>query len=266
MGIALLVGFFGLIVGFVFIFKSIIDKSGDKIISGESKVDSGFSKKHYDVDVSKYGGLLFNIGLALSLAATLAVFEWKSYEDIGLASLVSAQDDADETIDIPITEQPPPPPPKVIQQPEIIEVPDEQEIEDEIEIELDIEVDEEQAVEEIVQVEEEEEEEDVDQIFTIVENPAEPVGGYPKFYKFIKKKLKYPKQARRMGVEGKVYVQFIIDKTGAITNVKVMKGVGAGCDEEALRVIKMAPKWKAGKQRGRAVKQRIVVPIVFKLG
>jgi protein TonB len=110
------------------------------------------------------------------------------------------------------------------------------------------------------------EEEEVEEVFTIVEEGAEPVGGYEEFYKYIKKALKYPSQARRMGVEGKVYVQFVVDKDGSLNEIKVIKGIGAGCDEEASRVIQEAAKWKAGKQRGRAVKQRIVMPISFKLG
>jgi len=69
-----------------------------------------------------------------------------------------------------------------------------------------------------------------------------------------------------MGIEGKVFVQFIVDKAGNITNVTAVKGIGAGCDEEAVRVIKGSPKWKPGKQRGKAVKVRMILPITFKLG
>ena len=78
--------------------------------------------------------------------------------------------------------------------------------------------------------------------------------------------MKYPSQARRMGIEGRVFVEFIVDKDGTLTNVKAIKGIGAGCDEEAERVIKNHPKWNPGKQRGKAVKQKIVLPITFKLG
>jgi protein TonB len=78
--------------------------------------------------------------------------------------------------------------------------------------------------------------------------------------------MKYPAQARRMGVEGKVFVQFVIGKDGAISDVKVIKGIGAGCDEEAIRVVQSSPSWNPGKQRGKAVKQRYTLPIIFKLG
>ena len=69
-----------------------------------------------------------------------------------------------------------------------------------------------------------------------------------------------------MGIEGKAFVQFVVDKDGTLTEVQAVKGIGAGCDEEAVRVIQGAPKWKPGKQRGRAVKVRMILPITFKLG
>ena len=139
------------------------------------------------------------------------------------------------------------------------------EIEEEIEIDLDVEMTEETVIEEVV-FEEAPEEEEADEIFSIVEDQPAPSGGLPAFYKYVQSKLKYPAQARRMGIEGKVFVQFVVDKDGTLTEVQAVKGIGAGCDEEAVRVIKGAPKWKPGKQRGRAVKVRMILPITFKLG
>ena len=78
--------------------------------------------------------------------------------------------------------------------------------------------------------------------------------------------MEYPAQARRMGVEGKVFVQFVVDKDGSLTDVKAVKGIGAGCDEEAVEIVKSAPKWKPGKQRGKAVRVRMIIPITFRLG
>ncbi|MFM7852616.1 MAG: TonB family protein [Flammeovirgaceae bacterium] len=102
--------------------------------------------------------------------------------------------------------------------------------------------------------------------FIVVEEPATPVGGMASFYKYVGKNLRYPKLARRMGVEGKVFVQFIIEKDGSISNPIVFKGIGAGCDEEALRLIRESPKWNPGTQRGKPVRQRYTLPIIFKLG
>jgi TonB family protein len=105
----------------------------------------------------------------------------------------------------------------------------------------------------------------VDEIFTVVEQSATPIGGIQAFYNFVGKSIKYPAQARRMGIEGKVFVEFIIQKDGTITDARVIKGIGGGCDQEALRVISLVPKWNPGVQRGNAVRQRYTLPIYFRL-
>ena len=221
------------------------------------------SKKTDKADLTKKTGLFFSVGMVLSLVIIITGFEWKNYDDGALVDQSGITEEIEELLDIPPTEQPPPPPPK-IQQPQVIEVPDEEEIEEEIEIEFDTEVEEEEVIEEII-IEDEPEVEVAEEIFTIVEDPAMPIGGYAAFYQYVSKRMKYPTQARRMGIEGKVFVQFVIDKDGSITDVQAVKGIGAGCDEEAVRVVKSHPAWKPPKQRGQPVKQRIVLPITFKL-
>jgi len=220
-------------------------------------------KKNPKADLAKKTGMFLNLGLCASLLFTIVAFEWRSYDDAGLLDLGSVDDDFEDILEIPPTEQPPPPPPK-IKLPEIIEVPDEEEIEEEIEVELDVEVTEETVVEEII-FEEAPEEENVDEIFTIVEEPASFPGGLSAFYGYLKKEMKYPRQAQRMGIEGRVFVQFVVERDGTLTDMKVVKGIGAGCDEEALRVLKNSPKWKPGKQRGRSVRQKMIQNILFKL-
>ncbi len=220
-------------------------------------------KKKPEADLRKKSGMLFNLGLVCSLSMTIIAFEWRHYEDGDLINLGNLDDNFEEIMEIPPTEQPPPPPP-VIQQPEIIEVPDEEEIEQEIEVDLDVEITEETAIEEII-VSDEPEEEEADEIFYIVEEQAEPYGGINAFYEFFKKHVNYPPQARRMNIEGKVYVQFVVDTDGTLTDIKVSKGIGAGCDQEAVRILKKHPKWKPGKQRGKPVKVRMTIPIIFRL-
>ncbi|MEQ8243206.1 energy transducer TonB [Fulvivirga sp.] len=222
------------------------------------------AKKTEKADLNNKKGLFFNIGLFVTMCIVVFAFEKRNYEDGPLADLGQISDDFEELLEIPPTEIPPPPPPK-IQQPEIIEVPDEEEIEEEIEVDLDVEITEETVIEDII-VEEAPEEEVADEVFTIVEDAAMPPGGYQAFYEYVGKRLKYPAQARRMGIEGKVYVQFVVDKDGSLTEVQAVKGIGAGCDEEAVRVLQSAPKWSPPKQRGKPVKQRIILPITFKLG
>jgi len=221
-------------------------------------------KKTEKADLTNKSFLFFSIGLMISLLLAITAFTYRVYDDTSVKDLGNNAANTDEIMEVPPTDQPPPPPPK-IQQPQIIEVPDEKKIEEEIDINMDTEVTEDTKVEEI-KIVEVEEKEDPDQIFLVVEETAAPIGGMPAFYEFIGKKLKYPAQARRMGIEGKVFVEFVIERDGTITDVKAIKGIGAGCDEEAVRVVQSAPKWKAGKQRGKPVRQRMVLPIAFKLG
>ena len=90
-------------------------------------------------------------------------------------------------------------------------------------------------------------------------------GGEQKLFEFIGKNVVYPKEAIEAGVEGRVFVEFYIEKDGTVCDAKVLRGIGYGCDEEALRVIGLMPKWSPGKQRGKAVRVRYTLPINFKL-
>jgi periplasmic protein TonB len=222
------------------------------------------AKKTEKADLTKKTSLFFSIGLLVTMALVFMAFEWRDYED----SLVDLQGKNtnifEEMLEVPPTEQPPPPAP-IIQQPQIVEVPDEEEIKEDLNLKFDVEVTEETKVEEVI-VAPVEEKEDVDQIFSVVEEGAEPKGGMPAFYKYVGEKIKYPAQARRMGVEGRVFVEFVVNRDGSIVDVKSIKGIGAGCDEEAVRIVQSAPAWKPGKQRGKAVRQKMVIPIIFKLG
>ena len=225
-------------------------------------------RKNPSVDLERYRVLHLGIGYVLSLLIVIIAFEWKFYDD---SSLVNLSNDFnglfEETFDIPITEQPPPPPPpSKSSYVELIEVPDIEEIEEDIQINLDIEITEEMAVEEMEIEFTEIEEEIADEIFAIVEQNPKPIGGYEAFYAYIFKNIKYPRVALASSVEGKVFVQFVVNKNGELTDFEVVKGVGFGCDEEAVRVLQSAPNWIPGKQRGKPVKVRIVIPIKFILG
>lgn len=148
----------------------------------------------------------------------------------------------------------------------IIEVDDEKAIEG-IEIDLDIEMTEDTRIEAVIieQVNEPISLEKADKIFVIVEVQSSPVGGMNVFYDYVGRNLIYPNKAKRIGIEGGVFVEFVVEKDGSITYVKAVKGIGGGCDDEAIRVISQAPKWNPGKQRGRTVRVRMVLPIIFKL-
>lgn len=220
-------------------------------------------KKTEKADLGNKSFLFLSIGLIVSLLISIMAFTYKTYDDVSVKDLSKNQAIVEEIMEVPPTDQLPPPPPK-IQQPQIIEVPDEKKIEEEIDINMDTEVSEETKVEEIV-IAPVEEKEDVDQIFSIVEEQATYKGGLASFYEFVGKKIKYPAQAKRMNIEGKVFVEFVIERDGRLTDVKAIKGIGGGCDEEAVRVVSSSPGWNPGKQRGKPVRTRFVIPINFRL-
>jgi len=210
--------------------------------------------------------LFYCIGLCLSLLFVITAFEWKFYDSDRVVSLGEINSEFENIMDVPPTEQIVVPPPKIVQ-PNIVEVSDEEDIMEEIEIDLDIEMTEEQVIEEQVfePAEMEVEEETADEIFTIVEQQPEPMGGYTAFYEYVSKNLKYPMLAQRHNIEGRVYVQFVVEKDGNLTDILIVKGIGGGCDEEAKRIIEGAPKWSPGKQRGRPVRVKMILPIHFQL-
>jgi len=90
-------------------------------------------------------------------------------------------------------------------------------------------------------------------------------GGDIELLKFFSENIVYPEIAKRAGVEGKVILSFVVDQKGKVSDIKVLKGIGAGCDEEAIRVLKIMPDWKPGKQNGTPVKTKLDMPVVFKL-
>lgn len=221
------------------------------------------AKKTPSADLANKSGMFLNLGLAIAVGATLAAFEWKSFDDGSLKDLGQVTDNFEELLDIPITEQPPPPPPPV-EQPIIQEIPDEVEIEEKIEVNFDVDVQEETVIEEVV-IADAPVVEKADEIFDVVENQPVPPGGMSGWNKYLSKNLKYPTQARRMGIEGTVIVVFVVNTDGSIQDVDVLRGIGGGCDDEAVRVVANAPNWEPGKQRGRPVRTRMRLPIRFKL-
>jgi periplasmic protein TonB len=106
---------------------------------------------------------------------------------------------------------------------------------------------------------------DEGKIFLIVEEPPSFPGGEAKLFEYLQKNIKYPPVARENGITGRVYVTFVVDKEGKIKDAKLIRGIGAGCDEEALRVVRAMPDWKVGKQNGRAVSVQFNLPINFSL-
>ena len=213
-------------------------------------------KKNPEISLEKKKGLFFQIGLVVTLIVVLAAFEWKSYEKVDYNLGQLNLDNLEEEI-IPITKQeikPPPPPPPP---PEIIEI-----VEDEVEIEEELEIEDTESDEdEMIEIEEESD----DDFFMVVENMPEFPGGDLGLMKYIQKNVKYPPIAKEYNITGKVYVSFIVDKSGSVTNVKIVRGVDKNLDAEAMRVVKSLPNYTPGKQRGKAVRVMFTIPINFTL-
>lgn len=207
------------------------------------------------------------IGLVVSLFIVWRVFEIKSYDKRTLENLQRTVEIIEEEM-VEITKQeapkPQPPAPKP-QTTQIQVVEDDVEVEDEIDINA--EVSQEEIIEEYVyEAPEIEEEEIVEaEIFTVVEQMPEFPGGAAEMTRFIQKNIKYPMMARESDIQGRVYINFVVEPDGSVSNVTVMRGIGGGCDEEAVRIVNMMPKWNPGKQRGVAVRCSFTVPIVFRL-
>ena len=203
------------------------------------------------------------IGLIISLALAWVVFEIKSYDKRELADVGRTVEVVEEEM-VEITKQE--------QKPQPVEVPKQttqiQVVEDDVEvedIEINAEVDQNEVIEEYIAPEVEEEEVVEAEIFTIVEEMPEFPGGMAKLADYLAKNIKYPQMARESGIQGRVFVNFVVEPDGHVSNVNVMRSLGGGCDEEAMRVVKSMPKWKPGKQRGKAVRVSYILPVNFKL-
>lgn len=217
-------------------------------------------KKSPEANMENKKGMLMMIGLVAALAIVLVAFEWTVFEGSGMDLGELNLDNEEEEL-MPVTQQEiTPPPPKQPEATQIEIVDDDEEIEDEMDID-DTEIDEETVIE-MVEIEEKVDE---PEIFTIVEKMPSFPGGEKALFKYLGDNIKYPAMAKDAGIQGKVFVNFVVNETGKITNVKILRGIGGGCDEEAMRVVKSMPKWNAGKQRGKAVKVSFNLPIKFTL-
>lgn len=219
-------------------------------------------KKNPDASLNKKSPLFLMIGLTISLSLIITAFEWRFYEEGESMTLVDSSMFDEELLEAINTSQPPPPPPEIVVQ-EFQEVENEEIIED-IPIEIKTEVVEEEVIEEIII---EEDDEEADKIFSIVEESASPPkGGMSGFYDDLYRIVRYPAASRKMKIQGKVLIQFVVEVDGSFTDVKLLRGVSDELDAEAIRAIKAyKKKWNPGKQRGKAVRQRYMIPVQFQL-
>jgi protein TonB len=103
-----------------------------------------------------------------------------------------------------------------------------------------------------------------DKVYQMAETPPAPQGGLSTFYEYVEDNLVCPAEARKKGIKGNVFVQFVVEKDGQLSNIKVVKGLGHGCDEAVVTCLKSAPRWKTGMQAGKAVRVQKTLSIQIK--
>ncbi len=225
-------------------------------------------KKSPKADLNNRKLLFIEIGFVFSLLCVFGAFEWTSSETQESVFVAENIEVAEEEI-IPITQETPPPPPEV---PKTVVLSDQIDIvDDDIQVEdniLNLEDDSSIGVEIMDYVEEVEEEEIEEEAipFQIVEvKPTFQGGDANTFSKWVAQNLVYPEIAKENGVSGRVMLQFTVNPNGKISDVKVLRGVDASLDKEAVRVVSSSPKWEPGRQRDRAVKVTYTFPVIFQL-
>jgi len=223
------------------------------------------AKKNPNKDVHRQSGKFFLIGLTLSVAMAITAFEWRSEKKdyIIISPDDPIYDGSFKIMSDPVSVEQPkvkelkPPVIKtlvnLIATTELIEESNEEVVTIEPTDFTSIRFD--STVNTV---------EPTDEPFIAPEVVPVPEGGFEGFYKFVGKNLKYPKRAQYTHTQGKVYVEFIVDKNGIVSDLKVVKGIGSGCDEEAMRVLGLT-KWQPGRQRGKPVKVRMTMPLNFVL-
>lgn len=220
--------------------------------------DSPLAKKYAHADIKKHAFTISNLAIACTLGFVIILFSLKSIDhifipnDFGVGSI-------EDPFFIPATTQnkliPPPVPKDVIieivdNKDEIIDPPPIKEVDSD---------------ESLPQIPDEIIVEKAPPVPTFAEVMPEFPGGLQKLFKYLSRNISFPSEAIKMGLEGQVLVTFIVEKDGSIKDVQIAKGIGWGCDEEAVRVIKRMPNWNPGKQAGRAIAVKYTIPVKFKI-
>lgn len=212
--------------------------------------------------------LFVEIGLVVSLLITFIAFNWTSKETT-VSTLEAETEIVAEEEQIPITQETPPPPPSAPQIPilsdEIDIVDDDIKVDDDMFMNLEDDANLGVDIIDYVEVQEEVVEEEAIPFILVEDKPSFQGGDANQFSKWVNQRLVYPEIAKENGVQGRVTLQFTIEKDGSLTKVKVLRGVDPSLDKEAVRVVSSSPKWKPGKQRDRAVPVTYTFPVIFQL-
>ena len=225
-------------------------------------------KKTPQANIETHKTTFFLMGMVVALAVLFVGFEWSSaiskLDETTIVQDVLAEEEIEITQRDP--EPPPPPPPPEPEVPEVIEI-----TEEKVETKIDLsslEDDQSRAQAEVYTPPpppKPVEEEATEEIFVVVEQQPEFPGGMTALMKFLGDNIKYPVIAQENGIQGRVITNFVVERDGSISDVQVVRGQDPSLDKEAVRVIKTMPNWKPGEQRGKTVRVRFTLPVVFRL-
>ena len=224
-------------------------------------------KKSPKADLESKKSTWLLVGYVTVLAFMFVAFEWTRDVRVDTSGRIT-ENVFEQDMEIPLTRQPevtPPPPPQVTPINDVLTIIDDDDTAEETNFASSEETGEDVVIKHIpVTVDEEVVVED--DIFVVVEeNPQFPDGGTAGLLQYLGKNIKYPTIPQENGTQGRVTVQFVVNKDGSIVDVKVIRGVDPYLDKEAVRVISTMPKWIPGKQRGVPVRCKFTVPVTFKL-
>lgn len=224
-------------------------------------------KKSPKADLESKKSTWLLVGYVVVLAFMFVAFEWTK-RDIKIDTSQALSDLVFEEEIIPITETPEqiaPPPPEAPSVADVLEIVDDKANVEETVIANTEDVGQKVEVKYVVPTQVVEEEPEEQTIFEVVENMPDFPGGMPALMQYLAKNIKYPTIAQENGTQGRVIVQFVVNKDGTIVDPKVVRSVDPYLDKEAIRVISSMPKWKPGMQRGKPVRVKYTVPVMFRL-
>lgn len=222
-------------------------------------------RKTAKADLESKRTFFIEIGLVVTLGLVFLAFEWKQYERADSLFDTTVDYEIEEDIIVATEREEPPPPQEEQPESQTLEIVDD-EVEVDTDFRIDAEVTSDTRIYDFDPVEIDDDAVQEAEIFRIVEDEPEFPGGDAARIQYLRDNIEYPTMARDAGIEGTVFVSFVVEPDGSITNVRVLRGIGGGCDEEALRVVRNMPNWHPGRQRGRAVRVRFTLPIRFTLG
>ncbi|MBC8147030.1 MAG: energy transducer TonB [Bacteroidetes bacterium] len=221
------------------------------------------TRKNPKANLENKRGIFFQIGLVLALAAVFFAFEWKTFDAKNINFVTNRLLEAPDELP-PITKPEPPPPPPAPETPPIFKPVDDKTKTNDTKL-FNPEIKPNTPVPPYLPPPPPPEPPKGPNFFAVVEEMPSFPGGQGEMVKFLGKHIVYPTLAREIGLSGTVFLEFIVEKDGSISNIKVLRPIGGGCEEEAIRVVNLMPKWNPGKQRKKPVRVKLSLPVNFVL-